>query len=114
MQDEATKRKHVMLDPVSKGQTVLLRNRPKGRNKIQDKWKEEVFEVTEVTWQRLQGDQQGNHTIMHHVTTQKRHMQGCMVYIERPKMAAVSRSTSHVATEQRYTVSWLVQIKVML
>ena len=53
MQDEATKRKtrfdqHVMLDPVSRGETVLLRNRPKGRNKIQDKWKEEMFEVTEV------------------------------------------------------------------
>jgi len=53
MQDEAMKRKtrfdqHVTLDPVSRGQTVLLQNQPKGRNKIQDKWKEEMFEVTEV------------------------------------------------------------------
>ena len=39
---------HVTLDPVSRGQTVLLQNQPKGRNKIQDKWKEGVFEVTEV------------------------------------------------------------------
>lgn len=50
---EAEKRKsrfdqHVKTDPVEIGQKVLLRNRVLGRNKIQDKWQEEEWTVTEV------------------------------------------------------------------
>lgn len=53
LREEADKRKtrfdrHVREDPLSVGDTVILKNRPKGRNKIQDKWKEESYEVTEV------------------------------------------------------------------
>lgn len=53
LQEKAEKRKerfdrHVKVDPVQVGQKVFLRNRPSGRNKIQDKWKEEEFEVIGV------------------------------------------------------------------
>jgi len=53
IQEQADKRKtrfdqHVRNDPARVGQKVWLRNRPLGRNKIQDKWREEQFVVTEV------------------------------------------------------------------
>jgi hypothetical protein len=50
IQEEADKRKSrfskkVMNDPIALGEKVLLRNHPKGRCKIQNKWKEEEFVV---------------------------------------------------------------------